>query len=256
MSDWQPLSLRPQLITIPVVVIILCILSLIYYKKQKKLTVTEVPHGFVLLVEIYVSFIRNMVREILGPKFDKVCPFFIFLFSYIGLSNIIGIFGLENPTGSWTVTVSLALMTYIGVWVVGLKFQKLTYLKNFCLKITTKKGKQIPVMINPLEVMGNIAPLISLSFRLWGNITAGGLIVTLWFFFTNYIWNNVPVIGVVNILGGLTIAPIRAYFDLLSGVIQTLVFCMLTMIYWTQAKGDDEAPEIKITEHMIPNFNK
>jgi F0F1-type ATP synthase membrane subunit a len=39
-------------------------------------------------------------------------------------------------------------------------------------------------------------------------------------------------------LGGLTIAPIRGYFDLVSGVIQAMVFMLLTMIYWNMAKGD------------------
>jgi len=92
---------------------------------------------------------------------------------------------------------------------------------------------------------------------LWGNITAGGIIITLWFFFTNYIWQNVPVIGTINLLGGLTGAPIRAYFDLLSGLIQALVFTMLTMVYWTMAKGDDPTPnkvEIIQQTNVQPNI--
>ncbi len=254
MSDWQPLSIRPQIFSIVVVTVILLILCLIYYKKSKKLKANEAPTGYALAVELYVSYIRNMVHEILGPKFDKMTPLFVFIFSYILLSNIIGVFGLENPTGSYTVTLSMALIMYIGVWVVGFKFQKLSYLKNFCLKIKTKKGKEIPVFINPLEVMSNIAPLISMSFRLWGNITAGSIIITLWFFFTNWVWQNVPILGTINILGGLTGAPIRAYFDLLSGLIQALVFTMLTMVYWTMAKGDD-GEQINPRVSVVPNTN-
>lgn len=253
MSDWKPLSIRPQIFSIVVVAAIIIVLSVVYYKKSKRLRADEAPTGYALAVEIYVSYFRNMVHEILGPKFDKMTPLFVFIFTYILLSNIIGVFGLENPTGSYTVTLSMALIMYVGVWVVGFKFQKLSYLKNFCLKVKTKKGKEIPVFINPLEVMSNIAPLISMSFRLWGNITAGSIIITLWFFFTNWLWAKVPVIGVINILGGLTGAPIRAYFDLLSGLIQALVFTMLTMVYWTMAKGDDApAPQINV----VPNINK
>lgn len=239
MSEWQPLSIRPQIFSIIVVAVIIAIFCIVYYKKSKSLKANEAPSGYCLAVEIYVSYFRNMVHEILGPKFDKMTPLFVFIFTYILVSNVIGVVGLENPTGSYTVTLSMALIMYIGVWVVGFKFQKLSYLKNFCFKIKTKSGKQIPIFINPLEVMSNIAPLISMSFRLWGNITAGSIIITLWFFFTNWIWAKVPVIGVINILGGLTGAPIRAYFDLLSGLIQALVFTMLTMVYWTMAKGDD-----------------
>lgn len=241
MSDWQPLSLRPQIFSIVVVTIILVIASVVYFLKSRNIKANESPRGYTLVVEIYVSYIRNMVNEVLGPKLDKLTPLFVYLASYILLSNLIGVFGFENPTGSYTVTLSLALIMWIGVFVIGFKFQKLSYLKSFCLCVKTKKGKKVPVFINPIEVMSNIAPLISLSFRLWGNITAGALISTLWFFFTNWVWYQIPVIGIINILGGLTAAPLRAYFDLLSGVIQTLVFVMLTMVYWSMAKGEDEA---------------
>jgi F-type H+-transporting ATPase subunit a len=97
------------------VVTILTILCLIYYFKQKKLKENEIPHGYVLIVEIIVSFIRNMVHEILGPKLDKSTPFFVFVFLYICLSNLIGILGFDNPTGSYTVTLSMALISYFSI---------------------------------------------------------------------------------------------------------------------------------------------
>lgn len=245
---WDPLKLKPQIISIAIVTIILITLSLIYYFKNKKLKANEAPTGYVLMVEIYIGYFRNLVVETLGPKMEKITPYVLYLFSYICLSNLIGLFGIENPTACYTVTLSLALVTWVGVFVVGFKFQKLSYLKNFCLCVKTKKGKKIPVFINPLEVMSNIAPLISLSFRLWGNILAGSIIMTLWFFFTNYVWMNVPVIGVINILGGLTAAPLRAFFDVMSGLIQALVFTTLTLMYWNMAKGDD-------TPLVSPNTN-
>lgn len=237
-SEWQPLSIRPQLLSIFIVVIILFILCFIYYLKQRKIKENEAPHGYVLVVEIIVNFVRNMVHEILGYKLDKATPFFLFVFLYICLSNLIGILGFDNPTGSYTVTLSMALISYFSIWAIGFKYQKISYLKNFFIKLTTKNGKQIPLFPNPLEIVSNFAPIISLSIRLWGNITAGTIITTLWFFFTNWIWNKIPLIGIINILGGLTIAPIRGYFDLVSGVIQAMVFTLLTMIYWNMAKGD------------------
>lgn len=255
MSSWDPISIRPQIFSIVVVAAIIVFCCVLYYKKSKNLKANEAPSGYCLAVEIYVSYFRNMIHEILGPKFDKMTPLFVFIFTYVLVSNIIGVFGLDNPTGSYTVTLSMALIMYFGVWIVGFKFQKLSYLKNFCLKISTKSGKQIPVFINPLEVMSNIAPLISMSFRLWGNITAGSIIITLWFYFTNWIWINVPVLGTINLLGGLTGAPIRAYFDLLSGLIQALVFTMLTMVYWNMAKGDEPQSNISVSHSPTLNAN-
>ena len=237
-SEWKPLSIRPQLLSIFVIIVILTTICLVFYFKQRKIKANEIPNGFVLVIEIIVNFIRNMVNEILGYKLDKATPFFIFIFFYICISNIIGILGFDSPTSSYTITLSMALISYFSVWVIGFKYQKLSYFKNFFLKITTKNGKQIPVFLNPLEIVSNFAPIISLSIRLWGNITAGTIITTLWFFFTNWIWSRIPIIGIINILSGLTIAPIRGYFDLISGVIQAMVFTLLTMIYWNMAKGN------------------
>ncbi len=254
---------RPQIITIFVVMLILAICAITYYVKSRKYKVNEAPKGYVLAVDMYVGYMRSLVIEILGPKFEKITPYFLFLMSYILLSNIIGIVGLENPTSSLTVTLSLGLVTWIGTFVVAFKYQKLSYLKTFTIKAKIK-GKSIPVMINPLEVISAITPLISISFRLWGNIFAGSLIITLWFYFMGYVSQSVPILGVINMLAGLTVAPIHAYFDLLCGCIQALVFTLLTMVYWTLAKGENEAENVqennvienkKVTPQTLENIS-
>ena len=103
--------------------------------------------------------------EILGKTGEKLVPFFVFLFTYLLFSNLIGIFGFNNPTASYTVTFSLAFITFIGTFAIGLKYQKLSYLKQFCICVSVK-NKKIPLLPNPIEILGSIAPLISLSFRL------------------------------------------------------------------------------------------
>ncbi|MDR2822997.1 MAG: F0F1 ATP synthase subunit A [Mycoplasmataceae bacterium] len=229
-------QLRPQIVSIAVVLIILATLFITYYVKLKKIPVNQAPGGIVLIVQIYVEYIRNLVVDILGKRLEKLTPYFVFLFSYLILSNVIGIVGLENPTASLTVTLTLGLVMFIGTFVIGLRFQKLSYLTRFTFNIQVN-GKHVPVMINPLGIIEVIAPLISISFRLWGNIFAGSLIATLWFYLTADIFHAIPVIGVINLLGGLTAPPIHGYFDLLCGCIQALVFTLLTMVYWTLAKS-------------------
>jgi F-type H+-transporting ATPase subunit a len=91
-------------------------------------------------------------------------------------------------------------------------------------------------MINPLNVIEVVTPLISISFRLWGNIFAGGVIITLWYFMIGYITSFIPVIGVLSLLTGLVSPPIHGYFDIFVGIIQALVFTMLVMVYWSLAK--------------------
>ncbi len=237
--SYNPFALQPQIITIALVFVILLVIFLTYYFKLREIKPNEAPKGIVLGIQIYIAYIRGLVVDILGPEFECVTPYFIFLFAYILLSNIIGIIGFENPTSSLTVTLSMGFVMFVGMFVIGFKYQKLNYLKKFCFCISIK-NKKIPVMINPSEVISQLTPLISISFRLWGNIFAGATIGTLWYFLTGLICAQIPVIGAFNILAGLTVPAINLYFDLLCGVIQALVFTLLTMVYWTLQKGEEE----------------
>lgn len=255
---YEPLALRPQIISIAIVFIILLVIFLTYHAKLKKVKENEAPKGFVLAIQMYIAYMRSLVIDVLGAELECLSPYFIFLFSYILLSNLIGIVGFENPTASLTVTLSMGLVMFVGTFVMGFKYQKLSWLKKFCFCINVK-GKKIPIMINPSDIMSQITPLISISFRLWGNIFAGSTIGTLWFFFTGLICSKIPIIGAFNILGGLTIPAINLYFDLLCGLIQALVFTLLTMVYWTLEKGESspesqpESDQPQIKKNLKPN---
>ncbi len=208
----------------------------------------EAPSGYALIIFSMIESIKAMVRDVLGPEFEKITPYFLFLVAYIFCSNMIGIFGFENPTGSITVTFSLGIITFIGMLVVGFRYQRISYLKEFTVNVSVKskktgEKKTIPVMINPIEIMGKVTPLISISFRLWGNIFAGGLIMTLLY--------SVPMLGSqgtaalkdgppdpLMLISVLYVPPLIAFFDILTGSIQTMVFLLLTMIYWTLEKGE------------------
>lgn len=253
--NFQPFQLRPQILSIAVVLVILLTAFIIYHVKLKKVKPNQAPNGYVLAIQMYVSYIRGLVVDILGPEFEKITPYFLTLFSYILLSNIIGIIGLETPTSSLTVTLSMGFVMFIGCFVVGFKYQKIGWLKKFaiCIKVN---GRKIPVMINPSEIISQVTPLISISFRLWGNIFAGSLIGGLWFYFTAYISSKIPFIGMFNLLGGLTTPPIHMYFDLLCGLVQALVFTLLTMVYWSLEKGEAPQPEVKkITKSNLQKVN-
>ncbi len=232
----------------------------------------QAPSGYALIIFTMIESVKGLVRDILGPEFEKVTPYFIFLASYIFCSNMIGIFGFENPTGSITVTFSLGIITFIGMLVVGFRYQRISYLKNFTINISVKSKKTgdkktIPVMINPLEIIGKITPLISISLRIWGNIFAGGMIMTLLY--------TIPMLGSQGVdalkngpsdpfmlLAALYVPPLVAFFDILSGSIQTMVFMFLTMIYWTLEKGEPEQEQKKqeatsfIVNENTENTNK
>jgi F-type H+-transporting ATPase subunit a len=234
--SFAPFSLNENIIKtiigIGATFIIIFILFLTYYVKLKKQKDNLIPTGYVFVFQIYIEYIHNLVLQILGKKFEKITPFFIYLFSYILISNTISVFGLTNPTSSLSVAISLGLVTFIGIFVVGFKYQRLSFLKKYTFNITTKKGKSIPVMINPINIAGQVAPLISISFRLWGNIFAGSLIIGMVLSATSSAVDSMLPFKFFDFFGLFALLPLHLYFDILSGVIQTLVFCLLTMVYW------------------------
>ena len=71
----------------------------------------------------------------------------------------------------------------------------------------------------PLNVVGELATPISLSFRLFGNILGGMIIMSL-------LYQVVPI---------LIPAPLHIYFDIFSGVLQAFIFTMLTMVFISSA---------------------
>lgn len=229
--NYQPFKYVEQITSSIIIFFVIFLLSLIYFVKIRKKNVKEPLTGYVLIINIYVEFIRNILLQILGKKFEKLTPYFLFLFTYILFANIISVFNFESPTSSLTITLSLAFITFFGIFAIGFKFQKLSYLKKFTFNLSIKK-KSIPIMINPLNIISSFAPLVSLSFRLWGNIFAGSLIISMLLYATDITTSNISFLSTFNIFGGIILIPLNLYFDLISGFIQTFVFTLLTMVYW------------------------
>lgn len=257
MFDLESLS---TVFSIIIVTLILLGIILFYYFSIKKLKPNETPKGFAMLLFLLINYAKQLVFEILGPKFIKMTPYFLLLVGYILISNLIGITGIESPTANLTVTLSMGFVTFIGTFIIGFKYQRLWYLRKFLLQITVKdknSGKEkfyIPLMINPLEIVGAVTPLISISLRLWGNIFAGSLILSLLYGIPMVINKDNPLVDPPNasvLVAGLFAAPINAYIDVLAGVVQTIVFILLTMVYWGMAKqgeGGEEEQKFKFIE--------
>lgn len=244
-SKWQPYDLFPhgEILSIFFTVLIIAIFVIIYYCLVRKVSADIAPTGYVLAVQLYMLAIRNFVVDLLGKRFERLTPFFLMLVSYIGVSNIIGVIGMSPPTSSLTVTFSLGLMMFFGMISVAFHYQRLSYLKSFFF--TAKiKHKKIPFLPNPLALFGEITPLFSISIRLWGNIFAGAMLITMFYFFIDNVFSYVPIaiIGAIlsSIFGGIFSIFIHFYFDIVVGVIQSIVFFMLTVLYWSIRKSDME----------------
>lgn len=190
--------------------IIMAVLFLLCIILVRGLNVTH-PGRKQIILETAVSGIYRFFDEILGEEGRAYVPYLMSVAVYVGMSNLIGLFGFKPPTKDLNVTAALALMSIILIEVSG--FRKKGgkgWLKSF--------AEPLPIIlpINILEVF--IKPL-SLCMRLFGNVLGSFVIMEL-------IKQIVPaVIPVV----------FSAYFDIFDGLIQAYVFVFLTALFVKEA---------------------
>lgn len=193
-------------------------------RKVKVADPTKRPKGVVLVCETGVKMIQDYMETLMPSKFSKnYYPYFAMMFIYIFISNISGLFGFEAPTSNYSITLAITIITFTLIQYNALKTKGVfTYIKD--------------IIWPPTNILGTLAPLISLSMRLFGNIVAGSILLSLIYSFTGYLSQYVINF---NFLGPV-IAPIfHAYFDVFAGFIQTLVFVTLSSILISLEASED-----------------
>ncbi len=218
----QELWITNTHVSLLIVVLVMTIFALAANRAIRKADPNEVPGTFLNIIEYLVEAVDNLTRTNMGEKHGwKFSNYIGTLFGFLIVANLSGLFGLRAPTADYGVTLGLALITFVLIHYNGFKYEKAGHV--------TKLFK--PVLLTPINIIGEIATPLSMSLRLFGNILSGtvmmgllyGLLPKLLQFF---IW---PVFG------GL-----HAYFDVFSGAIQSYVFCMLTMVFISQTFGEEE----------------
>ncbi|ARU90955.1 F0F1 ATP synthase subunit A [Spiroplasma clarkii] len=188
-----------------------------------------------VLAATMVQSFENMVVGVMGKKFKHLTPYVMYLFLYILVSSIIALLGFEPLTSSLTVTLAMAIVTFVAIYYYGLRYQKFLFFQRY--------------MYNPIDIFTQFVPILSLSFRLFGNIVAGSIILGL--FYAVLINLQGKIFGVsnayqdqlwwagFNFFSTALLPWLHLYFDLFDGFIQGLVFSMLTLSYWANAKNGE-----------------
>lgn len=194
-----------------VVVVLLSIFAFYFNKKIKKASIDDVPSGLLNVMEILVESIQGLVKSTMGEQNLKFTPYIFTLMVFLAVANLWGLLGLTPPTSDYSVTLSLALITFFMTQYWAIKNAKGIggYLKGFTEPMA---------FLTPLNVVGELANPISLSFRLFGNIVSGGIIMGLLY-------------GALGYIAPIFTPILHGYFDVFSGLLQTFIFGMLTMIF-------------------------
>ena len=181
----------------------------------------DVPKGFQNVVELLVEAFDNYVKGIAGEKLAFLAYWFSTVFIFVLLSNLSGLFSaglLRPPTADWSMTLALALVTVTLIHAMGIKFRGGSYIKSFF---------EPYVFFFPLNLIGEISRPISLSFRLFGNIVSGFIVMAL-------IYNVAPVFVRFGIPAAL-----HVYFDIFAGILQAYIFVTLGLTFIAGATAED-----------------
>ncbi len=216
---------------IPAIIIItLCIAGLMIYagNQIKKTDPLKKPKGIVFLALFFVETIDKLVGQNMDKEaVDTFGPYIGTIALFIFISNISGLTGfLYPPTASLSVTLSFALITWFLI-------EKQSFKSNGVLGYIKNLFDPLPLFLIP-NVFGHISPLISLSFRLFGNILSGSVIMGIVYWATtnlsHFVFGLLSIDTTFNIFG-IVIAPVlHMYFDIFAGLLQMFVFISLTMV--------------------------
>lgn len=209
------------------IIIITTILGLAFWKigdilsnldREKK------PNRLVAGIIAYVKFIREYTISSMGESYGRIFSIYIgSVFIYLLVSNMSGLIGLTSPTTNFSVTLLFALITWISIQAVKIRENGFGgYIKSFF--------EPFFLFLLP-NVLSEISPLISLSFRLFGNILSGSIIMSLLYTFTGWLSQFVPVIGDFNFVGVVLAPLLHLYFDLFSAFLQAFIFISLSIIF-------------------------
>lgn len=206
--------------------IIMIALSVIAFFLTRNLKVEGKISKRQLLLELAYTKAEAFFKGLMSEKVEKYIPWLMSMALFIGVSNLIGMFGFKPPTKSMQVTLAMALTSIVLIEYVTFKDKGfLGRLKAFTKPIS---------LITPINILEVFTKPLSLCMRLFGNVLAAFTIM------------KVVEIAMGSIMPPIIIPPILSlYFDIFDGLLQAYIFVFLTALYLQEAVEEEEAPKTK-----------
>ncbi len=174
-----------------------------------------IPSKMQNLFEIVVSGMEEFMVEITGDEGRWLFPIIGTVFIYIFICNLIGLIpGFFPPTANLNTTLSCAIVVVIFTHVIGIKYHGAKYIKHFLGPVWW----MVPIIF-PIEIIGHIARILSLSFRLFGNMMGHELVLGILFFLAGAFFAPLPIMAL-----GIFVALVQAF-----------VFFLLSIMYFAGA---------------------
>jgi F-type H+-transporting ATPase subunit a len=193
----------------------LVILLLIIFAVLATRKIEMVPTKGQNFFEIIISGMEEFMVDITGEEGRWFFPIIATIFIYIATCNLMGLVpGLYPPTASINTTVSCAIPVFLFTHFIGIKYHGIKYIKHFLGPVWWL----IPIIL-PIELIGHMARILSLSFRLFGNITGHELVLAILFMLAGAFFAPLPIMAM-----GIFVALVQAF-----------VFFLLSIMYFAGA---------------------
>jgi F-type H+-transporting ATPase subunit a len=200
----------PHVIYSWVIMAVLIILSALAVKGLRMVP-TKAQNFF----EVVVSGIEDFMVDVVGEEGRWLFPLAATVFLYIFTCNLSGLVpGFFPPTASINTTLSCALVVVVFTHVIGIKYHGAKYIKHFMGPVWWMSP-----LIFMIEIIGHLARILSLTFRLFGNMAGHELVLAILFMLAGLFLAPLPIMGL-----GIFVAFVQAF-----------VFFLLTLIYFSGA---------------------
>ena len=203
---------------VALVVLVLTLVVIIgYWKKPKEL----IPDGKVSVKnvsEVIIEAILGLMDDVMGPEGRRFLPLIGTLAVFILFNNLLGLLpGFSPPTDNINTTAACGLTVFFYYQYVGIRKHGWRYIKQFL-------GPFMPIapLMFPIEIISHFARPLSLSLRLFGNMTGDHLVLVI---FSSLIPLLIPCIAMS--------------LGIFVSVIQSLVFILLSMMYLAGALAEE-----------------
>jgi F-type H+-transporting ATPase subunit a len=184
-----------------------------------------VPGRWQSIVELAYDFVARMIRDNVGSDGRPYFPFIFSLFMFILFGNMLGMLPYSFTfTSHLAVTLGMALVVFIGTTVIA--FMKHGF-RFFSFFLPHGTPWFVAPLLVPIEILSYFTRPVSLSLRLFANMTAGHTLLKV---FGGFIVS----LGVAGVIPGAAVVALTG-LELVVAFLQAFVFAILSCIYLNDA---------------------
>jgi F-type H+-transporting ATPase subunit a len=216
-----PLHVPQYVLSAIMVAVLLVAISAATFRGKQPADLVVPEERFTLrnLFELIMSFLVNLAEDIIGHKAKRYIPLLATTFIFILFMNLLGLIpGFVPPTDKMNITLGMAVVIFLSTHYYGVKENGIAYFKHFLGPVWW-----LAWLILPIEIISHLARPMSLSLRLFGNITGDHLVVAIFL-------GLVPFV-VPSVFYGLGV---------FVSFMQAFIFTVLSMIYIAGAVAHEE----------------